>query len=93
MTACEVSARMDSRTGDATSRLREIWLADTICHDIPDAAAMYGTGASVQATGVLYGLDDDWFDVAPALAAGKELSILCVSAGQATASRARSRGP
>lgn len=34
--------------------------------------------------GVLYGFDGYWFDVALALAAGKELSILCVSAGQAT---------
>ncbi|RWE92285.1 hypothetical protein [Mesorhizobium sp.] len=75
-------------TADATSRLREIWLADTICQDIPDAVAMHGTEHLFRATGVLYGFDGYWFDVAPALAAGKELSILCVSAGQATASRA-----
>ncbi|WP_287300813.1 hypothetical protein, partial [Mesorhizobium sp.] len=60
--------------------------------DIPDAAAMHGTEHLFRATGVLYGFDDYWFDVAPALAAGKELSIVCVSAGQATASRARPRG-
>lgn len=40
---------------------------------------------------VIHVFDGYWFDVTPALDAGKELSILCVSAWQATASRAGSR--